>query len=45
MLIKVNFDSDDKYREILFNPDYKEPIIKPEDETEEEKLLDEQKIF
>jgi hypothetical protein len=27
------------------NAEYKPPTIKPEDEAEEEKLLDEQKIF
>jgi len=35
----------DEYRKVDQNPDYKEPIIKPEDDEEDEKLLDEQKIF
>ena len=33
------------YRTVTLNPAYTEPVIKPEDEVEEEKLLDEQKIF
>lgn len=45
-LVKVDFNKDlDEYREITANPDYKESKIKPEDEAEEETMLDEQKIF
>ena len=43
LLITRKVDSQE--RTISLNPDYKEPVIKPEDEAEEEALLDEQKIF
>lgn len=45
-LIKVDFEKDiNEYRIVTKNPEYKPPDIKPEDEAEEEKMLDEQKIF
>jgi len=45
-LVNVDFKKNiEEYREIKPNPDYTEPLIKPEEEVEDEKLLDEQKIF
>lgn len=43
-IFSVDSATDGK-RTIKPNPDYKEPVIKPEDEEEEETMLDEQKIF
>ena len=40
----ISLDSNGK-RTIVLNPAFKEPVSKPEEEQEEEKLLDEQKIF
>ena len=38
----TDFEKDiDSYRSVKINPAYTEPVIKPEDEVEEEKLLDE----
>lgn len=41
-LISVDFAKDiNDYRVVKKNPEYKPPMIKPEDEAEEEKMLDE----
>ena len=45
-LCNVDFEkSVNNYRLISKNPNYVAPKVKPEEEAEEEKLLDEQKIF
>jgi hypothetical protein len=40
--MKVDFDKEiSEYREVKLNKDFKPPVIKPEDEAEEEAMLDE----
>ena len=45
-MCETDFEKDvGSYRTVKINEAYTEPFVKPEDEVEEEKLLDEQKIF